>query len=272
MFHDINDNRCPGVVKFWNEVKEGKKFKEFLYQTDGENVHGIGLLFNDDNDYPEVRHLSSYESAIDIINNGLKSRKELKKELNSVDESIIQNKNLLSDDKWWDERTELELERFDTEDVVYCIPDWYNDSKYETGHGSVMVYFKPELFENFKVTLTLEDSLTEKNKSVYNKKQIKRIYSNILNNVKTYESNTILNNLNHKNDGRMFNTSKGRIFIEGGRFYNKYSEIQIHTKNIPIEYIKEIRFTDNYFDIKDTDDEMKNKLIEICKEKNIPIK
>jgi len=47
MFHDINDNRCPGVVKFWKEVKEGKKYKEFTYQTDNENVHGIGLLFNE---------------------------------------------------------------------------------------------------------------------------------------------------------------------------------------------------------------------------------
>lgn len=46
MFHDINDDRCPGVVKFWNEIKEGKVYKEFTYQTDNENVHGIGLLFN----------------------------------------------------------------------------------------------------------------------------------------------------------------------------------------------------------------------------------
>ena len=46
MFHDINDSTCPGVVKFWNEVKEGKKFKEFTYQTNNQPIQGIGLLFN----------------------------------------------------------------------------------------------------------------------------------------------------------------------------------------------------------------------------------
>lgn len=167
---------------------------------------------------------------------------------------------------------ELETERFGTEDLIYCIPDWFNDSKYETGHGPVMMYFKPEIFEDFKVTLTLEDSLTEKNDFIFNNDGIKRIYSDILNNDERYEASEILKNLNHKNEGRMFSTSKGRMFIEGGRFYNKYSEIQIHSKNVPIEYIKEIRFTDNYLVNQESDDEMKNRLITICKEKQIPVK
>lgn len=47
MFHDINDETVPGVVKFWNEVKQGRKYKEFTYQTDGKPVHGIGLIFNE---------------------------------------------------------------------------------------------------------------------------------------------------------------------------------------------------------------------------------
>lgn len=46
MFHDINNRVCPGVEKFWNEVKIGKKYKEYLYQTDNLKVHGIGVLFN----------------------------------------------------------------------------------------------------------------------------------------------------------------------------------------------------------------------------------
>lgn len=46
MFHDINDSTCPGVVKFWKEVKEGKKYKEYTYQTNNQGIQGIGLLFN----------------------------------------------------------------------------------------------------------------------------------------------------------------------------------------------------------------------------------
>lgn len=47
MFHDINDSTCPGVVQFWNEVKEGKKYKEFTYQTNNQRIQGIGILFNE---------------------------------------------------------------------------------------------------------------------------------------------------------------------------------------------------------------------------------
>lgn len=46
MFHDINDDTCPGSKKLWNEIKQGKEVKEFLYQTDGKNVHGIGIIIN----------------------------------------------------------------------------------------------------------------------------------------------------------------------------------------------------------------------------------
>lgn len=46
MFHDINESSCPGVVRFWNEVKGIKSFKEYTYQTNGKAVQGIGLLFN----------------------------------------------------------------------------------------------------------------------------------------------------------------------------------------------------------------------------------
>lgn len=46
MFHDINDSTCPGVVKFWNEIKEGKEYKEFTYQTNNQPIQGIGILFN----------------------------------------------------------------------------------------------------------------------------------------------------------------------------------------------------------------------------------
>ena len=59
------------------------------------------------------------------------------------------------------------------------------------------------------------------------------------------ESEYILNNLNHKNPEKWHNTSRGRMFIPE-RFYDKYAEIQIHTNILPIEYVQEIRFTDNY--------------------------
>lgn len=268
MFHDINDNRCPGVVKFWKEIKENKKYKEFKYQTNGENVHGIGLLFNNQtNEYPLVRHLASYESAISILENKFfMSRNELKK--HSIFD-IDKHKGSDPKNRWWDERKILENKKFGTEDIIYCIPDWFNDSKYETGHGPVMFYFKPEIFEDFKVTLTIEDSLTENRNKFYNDKEIQKIYSNILNeNQHTnyqLEAKNILENLNHKNKENTFNTSRGKKFIEGGRFYNKYSEIQIHTKKIPINYIQEIRFTDNYLDVKDSDTKNKEKIISMLK-------
>ena len=263
MFHDINDSTCPGVVKFWNEVKEGKKHKEFTYQTNNQPIQGIGLVFNDVNNYPPVRHLSSYESAISILETGyLMSRNELK---NHVDIDKIKGTN--PKDKWWKERKQLESKKFHTEDLIYCTPDWFNDSGYETGHGPVMIYFKPSIFEDFKVTLTIEDSLTENRKRIYNDKEIQKIYSNIINEKKysdyQVEAKKILENLNHKNEARLFNTSKGEIFIEGNKFYNKYSEIQIHAKKIPIEYISEIRLTDNYFDIKESDKKFREKLLKM---------
>lgn len=48
MFHDINDSTCPGVVKFWEEIKQNKKYKEYKYQTNNNPIHGIGLLFNNE--------------------------------------------------------------------------------------------------------------------------------------------------------------------------------------------------------------------------------
>ena len=46
LFHDINDSTCPGVVKFWEEIKQGKEYKEYKYQTNNQPIHGIGLLIN----------------------------------------------------------------------------------------------------------------------------------------------------------------------------------------------------------------------------------
>jgi GH15 family glucan-1,4-alpha-glucosidase len=130
-----------------------------------------------------------------------------------------------------------------------------------------MIYFKPSIFEDFKVTLTIEDSLTENRKRIYNDVEIQKIYSNIIN--EKYhpdyqvESKKILENLNHKNERKVFNTSKGEVFIEGDKFYNKYSEIQIHAKRVPIKYISEIRLTDNYFDIKESDKIYREKLLKM---------
>jgi hypothetical protein len=273
MFHDINDTTCPGVVKFWNEVKEGKKYKEFTYQTNNQGIQGIGIVFNDnpneeqnEEKYPEVRHFTSYESAIAILESGIiKSRNELKKDIQSVNIEIVESKRLNSDDKWWSERQEIENERFATEDIVYCTPDWFNDSGYETGHGPVMIYLKPSIYEKFNTTLTIEDSLTENRKDIYKGNEIKKIYSNILNENKypTYKpvASKILENIEHKNVKKLFETSRGKMLIEADRFYNKYAEIQVHATEIPIEYIKEIRFTDNYLFTKETDQELKEKLI-----------
>lgn len=155
------------------------------------------------------------------------------------------------------------------------MPDWFNDSGYETGHGAVMIYFKPEIFENFNITFTLLDSIAEKNNVLYDKYDLQKIYKNIITeNFDDYtnECAVILENLNKKNKAQIFNTTKGSTYIDGDRFYNKYSEVQIYSNNIPLEYIQEIRLTENYFYTKDNDYDTKSKLISLCKEKNIKIR
>lgn len=226
--------------------------------------------------YPNIRHLSSYQATVSILqNNVLLSRNKLGENLHLIDKELIDARKFNSDDNWWDERKQIELERFGTEDMIFCTADWYNNYGYETGHGPVMIYFKPEIFEDFKVTLTILDSLNESEKRVFNKNEISKIYSNIISNSKNEyikESNKILNNIENKNKGRYFLTTKGKVFIEDNKFYDKYSEIQIHTDKIPINYIKEIKLTDNYFDVKDSDEKYKKILINLCKEKNIRVK
>ena len=222
-------------------------------------------------EYPQIRHLSSYESAISILESGfLLSRNELKKNIEKLNPVIVETKNFNSKDKWWTERKDIENKRFESEDIIYCTPDWFNDSGYETGHGPVMFYFKPSIFEDFNVTLTIEDSLTENRNRIYTNKEIQKIYDNILNKNSNseyqLEANKILENLNHKNKESIFTTSRGRIFIEGDKFYNKYSELQIHAKKIPVSYIQDIRLTDNYFCAKDSDKELKEKFLLMYKQ------
>ena len=222
--------------------------------------------------YPSVRHFSSYDSAISMLEHGfLMSRNELKNHIDKLDEDLVKHKGLNSDDAWWNERAELDLNNFGTEDLIFCTADWYNNSKYETGHGPCMIYFKPSIFEDFKVTLTLKDSL-EENIRIYNSKEISKIYSAIIKESNEYikESEYILNNLDHKNPEKIHNTSRGRMFIES-RFYDRYAEIQIHTNKLPIKYIQEIRFTDNYLHEKKTDKKNKDKLIAMCQDKKIKI-
>ena len=222
--------------------------------------------------YPLVRHFSSYESAISMLENGfLMSRNELKNHIDKLDEDFIKHKGLDSNDSWWNERAELDLKNFGTEDLIFCTADWYDNSKFETGHGPVMVYFKPTIFEDFRVTLTLKDSL-EENIRIYNSKEISKIYSAIIKKGTEYikESEYILSNINHKNPEKVHNTSRGRMFIES-RFYDKYAEIQIFANILPIEYIQELRFTDNYLHEKKTDKKNKEKLIAMCKDKKMII-
>jgi hypothetical protein len=223
--------------------------------------------------YPLIRHFSSYESAVSILeNNFILSRCELKRNLNSVSNEVIKNKKLDSKDRWWQERKELEINRFGTEDMIFCTPDWFNDSKYETGHGPVMFYFKPEIFEDYNITLTILDSLSASEKKVYDKNNISEIYSSIINENYNYEASKIIKNLESMNKEQLFETSRGEMFIEGNRFHNKYSELQIYSRRIPIEYIQEIRITDNYLFKQEYDDLNKNKLIKLCIKKGIKIK
>jgi len=46
-FHDTVSNACPGVVKFWNEIKyKGKKYFEYhnQYSLVNGSFLGIGLI------------------------------------------------------------------------------------------------------------------------------------------------------------------------------------------------------------------------------------
>lgn len=45
-FHDIASDACPGVVQFWNEIKQNHKHYEFINQYDSVegNFLGIGLI------------------------------------------------------------------------------------------------------------------------------------------------------------------------------------------------------------------------------------
>lgn len=46
IFHDICNDECPDVIKFWNEIKEMYKYVEFLdqYESVNGNFLGIGVL------------------------------------------------------------------------------------------------------------------------------------------------------------------------------------------------------------------------------------
>jgi hypothetical protein len=46
MFHDINQPTWPDAKRHWDEIKDGKKYMEFIYHTENKPVHGIGLIFN----------------------------------------------------------------------------------------------------------------------------------------------------------------------------------------------------------------------------------
>lgn len=225
----------------------------------------------DKNIFPSIRHVTSYESAISILENkNFMSRQEL------LNNKVNVNTNKLkSDNKWWSERKNIELEKFKTENLIFCTPDWYNTYNHETGHGPVMFYFNSSIFEDYKVTFTLLDNVSSEIKKVYNKNELSEIYHNILNdgkNTSQFEAKTILNNLDITNIGSVYDTSRGKIFIEEGKFYYKYSEVQIHSNNIPIEYISEIKITNNYLDYSEEDSNIKEKFILLCKEKKIKIK
>jgi hypothetical protein len=49
MFHDINDETCPGPQRLWKELKKQypeRKVVEFLQHTSDKPTHGIGVIHN----------------------------------------------------------------------------------------------------------------------------------------------------------------------------------------------------------------------------------
>ena len=203
-----------------------------------------------ENKYPAIRHLTSYESMIAILNSGfILSRKHINKNFN---------------EKWIQDRNTSELNKFKTQDLIFCSPDWYNDLKHETGHGSCMIYFKQTIFDDFKITFTESDSKIH-DLPIHNTNEIKSIYSIIKSkNTNKINSNKATKNIigkyETKNKEQVYNTSRGRQFMKS-LFYKEYSEFQIHTEKIPITYIEKIILTDNYFHRKTDDNILKNKVI-----------
>ena len=247
-----------------------KTFLESLKRPDNQSLietiqEGYQICFeaekHKDALYPPVRLLTSYESLKSIIEmKSIYSRPMLMKKTSKLDDKTIKEKGLEKDDEWWKKREENDLEKFKTTDLIFCTVDWFNDKGHETGHGPIMIYLKPIIFDDFKLTLTPVDSLSEKKITVYNKKDISKIYSFIKNidiksNDKLYNvARKIYNNLDKKNDGG---------------FYDHYAEIQIHADKIPTKYIDHISFTDNYFNKSKNDKKHKDQIITLLKNEKI---
>ena len=204
--------------------------------------------------FPNIRHLTSYKSAISILESG-----------------FIKSRNILDleplNKEWEEKRKFNEKLKFETNNLIFCTPDWFLDYKHETGHGPVMIYFKEKIFKDFKVTFTSSDSTIYSNLKIYNSDDIPDIYTAIKQEKNTgfaKLANEILEKYNIKNKAQFFNTSKGEQFIES-LFYQHYSEFQIHTKQIPIKYIKGIKISDNYFYKKNNELIYRNKFIKLIK-------
>lgn len=182
---------------------------------------------------PTVRTLVTWEALEGILKSGfVYSRPELAKISEKVDEKIVIEKGLEDDDEeWWKEREKSDKKRFGTENLVFCTPDWLDDEGHETGHGPVMLYFKPSIYDDFKLTMTEIDSLDDKKSKVLGENDILETGKQIKSGKPTGIAKKIRKNMEHKND-------------DG--FFDKYAEIQVHTKKIPVKYIEKAVFTDNY--------------------------
>jgi len=201
--------------------------------------------------YPKIRHLTSYQALKSILDDGY-----LK--------PLIKNDIL---ETWLDDRQKKELKKFGTNNLIFTTPDWYGDYSHETGHGPIMIYFNEKIFDDFEISFSISDNKISNGK-IYNKIELKNIYYNIQNNIQNSISNIILNKYNIKNEAKKYNTSKGLQFIDS-LFYKEYSEVQIHTKMIPISYIEKIIFTDIYLYKYDDDNELKIELKNTLTEKKI---
>jgi hypothetical protein len=206
--------------------------------------------------FPQIRHLTSYKSAISIIESGYIKTKQYD----------------ISDKEWLEERLLSEHINFKTNDLIYCTPDWFNDKKHETGHGSVMIYFKESIFNDFRITFTDSDSKIYEN-IIYELSDIEKIYKNIYYDRDIFNEyhdvvKDILERYDEKNEAQVFDTSNGKQYIES-LYHREYSEIQIHSNQVDISYISEIVFTDIYFYKYDDDDIYRDKLIKILEKNKI---
>jgi len=194
--------------------------------------------------FPQVRYITSYEVAEKI-----KEKDNIYSRPEAIRLGLIEKE----DDPIWNERSKAEQKHFNTEDIIFCTVDWFNDYGHETGHGPIMFYFKDSLCEDLNITLTLTDSF-DYNGPVINKEEIPEVFKSV------QKFKGLKENIDKKDIKLLKDEKRGEEFYDkcgliinsnlekknNNGFYDHYAELQVHTKAISTSYIEKEKRTENY--------------------------